>query len=160
MISYSLWQSRFGGSTDWIGKTIALDSQPYTLIGVLPSGFQFLQAADIFVPFEPWAHTLPDDRDWHPGIIATARLKQGVPLDQARAEMKTITARLAKQYPGGCGRRCGRGSPAGSGCANVRPALIVLPVRWVSFFIACAKSPISCSLAPLRARRKSRCARP
>ena len=140
MISYSLWQTRFGGSTEWIGKTIELDSQPYTLIGVLPSGFQFLQAADIFVPFEPWAHTLPDDRDWHPGIIATARLKQGVPLDQARAEMKTITARLAKQYP--------EADAAVSAdvvhlqdqvVQNVRPALIVLLCA-VGFIllIACA----------------------
>jgi len=99
MISYSLWQRRFGGSADWLGRTITLDAQPYTLIGVLPPGFQFLQPADIYVPFEPWAKTLPDDRDWHPGIIPTARLKQGVQLEQARAEMKTITARLAKQYP-------------------------------------------------------------
>ena len=99
LISYALWQRRFGGSRDWIGKTIALDSEPYTLVGVLPPGFLFLQPADVFVPFEPWAKTLPDDRDWHPGIIPIARLKQGVAVDQARAEMKTIARRLEKQYP-------------------------------------------------------------
>jgi len=140
MISYSLWQSRFGGSTDWIGKTIALDSQPYTLIGVLPSGFQFLQAADILVPFEPWAHTLPDDRDWHPGIIATARLKQGVPLEQARAEMKTITARLAKQYPeADASVSADVVHLQDQVVQNVRPALIVLLCA-VGFIllIACA----------------------
>ena len=98
-ISYALWQRRFGGSRDWIGKTIVLDSQPYTLVGVLPPGFLFLQPADVFVPLEPWAKTLPDDRDWHPGIIPIARLKQGVTIDQARAEMKTIAQRLEKQYP-------------------------------------------------------------
>jgi putative ABC transport system permease protein len=140
MISYSLWQSRFGGSADWLGRTITLDSQPYTLIGVLPPGFQFLQYADIFVPFEPWAKTLPDDRDWHPGIIATARLKQSVPLEQARAEMKTITARLAKQYP--------EADAAVSAdvvhlqdqvVLNVRPALLILLCA-VGFIllIACA----------------------
>ena len=140
MISYSLWQGRFGGSPDWIGKTIALDSQPYTLIGVLPSGFQFLQAADIFVPFEPWAHTLPDDRDWHPGIIATARLKPGVPLDQARAEMKTITARLAKQYPeADASVSADVVHLQDQVVQNVRPALIVLLCA-VGFIllIACA----------------------
>jgi putative ABC transport system permease protein len=99
MISYALWQRRFGGSLDWLGKTIVLDSQPHTLIGVLPPGFQLLQSADVFVPFEPWAKTLPDDRDWHPGILPVARLKPGVSLVQARTEMKTITARLEKQYP-------------------------------------------------------------
>src|SRR6202040_172514 len=90
---------RFGGSRDWLGKTIVLDSQPHTLIGVLPSGFQLLQSAEVCVPFEAWAKTLPDERDWHPGILPVARLKPGVPLEQARAEMKTITARLEKEYP-------------------------------------------------------------
>jgi putative ABC transport system permease protein len=99
MISYALWQRRFGGSPNWLGKTIVLDSQPHTLIGVLPPGFQLLQPAEVFVPFEPWAKTLPDDRDWHPGILPVARLKPGVSVAQARAEMKTITARLEKQYP-------------------------------------------------------------
>jgi len=127
LISYALWQRRFGGSRDWLGKTIDLDSQPYTLVGVLPPGFQFLQSADVFIPFEPWAKTLPDDRDWHPGIIPVARLKAGVTLEQARAEMKTITQRLEKQHP-----------EADTGVSadvvhlqdqivqNVRPALIVL----------------------------------
>jgi putative ABC transport system permease protein len=99
MVSYALWQRRFGGSLDCLGKTIVLDSQPHTLIGVLPPAFQLLQSADVFVPFEPWAKTLPDDRDWHPGILPIARLKPGVPLERARTEMKTITARLEKQYP-------------------------------------------------------------
>ena len=140
MISYSLWQRRFGGSTEWLGKPITLDAQPYTLIGVLPPSFQFLLAADIYVPFEPWAITLPDDRDWHPGIIPTARLKQGTSIEQARAEMKTITARLAKQYP--------EADAAVSAdvvhlqdqmVQNVRPALIVLLCA-VGFIllIACA----------------------
>ena len=140
MISYSLWQRRFGGSADWLGKPITLDAQPYTLIGVLPPSFQFLLAADIYVPFEPWAKTLPDDRDWHPGIIPTARLKQGTSIEQARAEMKTITARLAKQYP--------EADAAVSAdvvhlqdqmVQNVRPALIVLLCA-VGFIllIACA----------------------
>jgi putative ABC transport system permease protein len=140
MISYSLWQRRFGGSPDRIGKPITLDSQAYTLIGVLPPGFQFMQPADIYIPFAPWAKTLPDDRDWHPGIIPTARLKPGISIEQARAEMKTITARLEKQYP-----------EANTGVSadvvhlqdqlvqNVRPALIVL--LWAVGFIlliACA----------------------
>jgi putative ABC transport system permease protein len=99
MISYALWQRSFGGSPDCLGKAIVLDSQPHTLVGVLPPGFQLLQSADVLVPFVPWAKALPDDRDWHPGILPVARLKLGVPLEQARAEMKTITARLEKQYP-------------------------------------------------------------
>jgi|HubBroStandDraft_1064217.scaffolds.fasta_scaffold01357_2 putative ABC transport system permease protein len=140
LISYALWQRRFGGSRDWIGKTIALDSQPYTLVGVLPPGFLFMQPADVFVPFEPWAKTLPDDRDWHPGIIPVARLKQGVTIDQARAEMKTIAQRLEKQYPlYDTGVSADVLRLQDRMVQNVRPALIVLLCS-VGFIllIACA----------------------
>ncbi|MGC2890602.1 MAG: ABC transporter permease [Candidatus Acidiferrum sp.] len=99
LLSSGLWQRRFGGSQDIIGKAINLDSQPYTVVGVLPSGFQILQPADVFLPFMPWARTLPDDRNWHPGIIPLARLKPGVCRAQARAEMVGITKRLEQQYP-------------------------------------------------------------
>ena len=99
LLSYGLWQRRFGASKAVIGKPINLDSQPYTVVGVLPPGFQILQPADVFVPFMPWAKTLPDDRNWHPGIIPLARLKSGVTREQARAEMIGITKRLEQQYP-------------------------------------------------------------
>src|SRR5215813_6200816 len=62
LLSYRLWQRRFGGSPGIVGKSIDLDSKPCMIIGVLPPGFQLLQPADIYVPFTPWAKTLPDDR--------------------------------------------------------------------------------------------------
>jgi putative ABC transport system permease protein len=140
MISYALWQRRFGGSPDWIGKTVELDSQPHTLIGVLPPGFLFLQPADVFVPFEPWAKTLPDDRDWHPGIIPLARLKPGATIEQARDEMKTIAQRLEKQYPlYDTGVSADVFRLQDRIVRNIRPALIVLLCS-VGFIllIACA----------------------
>jgi putative ABC transport system permease protein len=73
LLTHGLWQRRFGGSQDIIGKPINLDSRPYIVVGVLPAGFQILQPADVYLPFTPWAITLPDDRNWHPGIIALAR---------------------------------------------------------------------------------------
>src|SRR5579859_4789847 len=48
VLSYGLWQRRFGGARDVLGKSITLDSQPYTIVGVLPSGFELLQPADVF----------------------------------------------------------------------------------------------------------------
>jgi hypothetical protein len=127
IISYALWQRRFGGSADWMGKTIDLSSKPYTLIGVLPQGFQFLQPADVYVPFEPWAKTLPDDRNWHPGIFAVARLARGATIQQADAEMKGITARLEKQYPEfNTGISADVVTLQEQVVQNVRPALVVL----------------------------------
>lgn len=140
MISYGLWQRRFGGSADCIGRSITLDSQSYTLVGVLPPRFQLMQPADIFLPFEPWAKTLPDDRNWHPGIIPVARLKQDASLGQARAEMKTITARLEKQYPDyNTGISASVVHLQDQIVQNVRPALLVLLCA-VAFIllIACA----------------------
>ena len=99
ILSYALWQRRFGGASDVLGKSLTLDAQPYTVVGVLPPGFQFFQPADVFLPFHPWARTLPDDRNWHPGILPVARLKPGVSIEQARAEMQTISKRLEQQYP-------------------------------------------------------------
>jgi len=127
LLSYGLWQRRFGGSREIIGKAVTLSSQPYTVVGVLPAGFQILQPADVFVPFKPWAATLPDDRNWHPGIIAVARLKPGVPREQARAEMIGITKRLEQQYPDfNTGTSADVVGLQEQMVQNVRPALILL----------------------------------
>jgi putative ABC transport system permease protein len=99
ILSYALWQRRFGGSKDVLGQTMDVDAQPYTVVGVLPPDFQFFQLADVYLPFHPWAKTLPDDRNWHPGILPVARLKPGATREQARTEMQTISKRLEEQYP-------------------------------------------------------------
>lgn len=100
LISHSLWERHFSSSRDVIGKTITLDNQNYSIIGVVPSGFEILQQTpDVILPFEPWARTLPDDRSWHPGILPIARLKPGVSLEQVRSEMTVIARQLEQQYP-------------------------------------------------------------
>src|SRR5277367_5056073 len=99
LLSYGLWQRRFGGSTEILSKPINLDTRPYTVVGVLPAGFQVFQSVDVFLPFAPWAATLPQDRSWHPGILALGRLKPGVSREQANTEMIGVTKRLEQQYP-------------------------------------------------------------
>ena len=100
LISHSLWQRRFSSSQNVLGKSITLDNQNYSIIGVMPPGFEVLQQApDVILPFGPWASTLPNDRSWHPGILPIARLKPGVSVEQARADIATIAARLEKEYP-------------------------------------------------------------
>ena len=82
-----------------IGKSLLLDNRAYTIVGVMPAGFELFQAADVYVPFGPWAAALPEDRGWHPGIFPVARLKDGVTIEQARAELDTIARQLELQYP-------------------------------------------------------------
>lgn len=127
LLSYGFWQTTFGGAPHILGKSISLNDQTYTVTGILPPRFQLIVPADVFVPFAPWAHGLPDDRNWHPGINAIGRLRASVTLEQARAETATIAQRLDKQYPI---------YDAGMGAnvnlfqdllvQNVRPALLVL----------------------------------
>jgi putative ABC transport system permease protein len=140
LLSYGLWQRRFGGSPDIIGETINLDLQPYTVVGILPNGFQVLQPADVYLPFMPWAKTLPDDRNWHPGIIPLARLKQGASREQARVEMVGITKRLEQHYPDyNTGISADVVGLQDQIVQNSRPALLLL-LGAVSFvlLIACA----------------------
>jgi putative ABC transport system permease protein len=127
LLSYGLWQRRFGGARDVLGKSVTLDSRPYTAIGVLPSGFELLQPADVFLPFAPWAKTLPDDRNWHPGIFVIGRLKDGVTKEQARTEMVGITKRLEEQYPlYNTGKSADVVGLQDQLVQNVRPALMLL----------------------------------
>jgi putative ABC transport system permease protein len=99
VLSNGFWKRRFAGSPDVLGKSITLDNQNYTIIGVLRPDFQLLLPSDVYVPFEPWAKTLPDDRNWHPGITAVGRLRDGVTVEQAQSEMSVIATNLAKEYP-------------------------------------------------------------
>lgn len=82
-----------------IGEVLQLDNRPYTIVGVMPPEFELFQPADIYLPFTPWAATLPDDRGWHPGIFPIARLRDGVTIDDARTEMDRIAVQLEAEYP-------------------------------------------------------------
>ncbi|MDQ3488233.1 MAG: ABC transporter permease [Acidobacteriota bacterium] len=84
---------------DPVGQMLTLDNRPYTVVGVMSATFELFQPADIYVPFGPWAATLPDDRGWHPGILPIARLKPGVTIEQARTEMNGIAQQLETEYP-------------------------------------------------------------
>jgi len=100
LLGYGLWERRFSGSQQVIGQPITLNNKSYTIVGILPKNFEVLQQKpDVVIPMGPWAVTLPDDRSWHPGIFPVARLKNGVSLAQARAEMSTIAKRLLARYP-------------------------------------------------------------
>jgi putative ABC transport system permease protein len=81
-----------------VGRTLQLDNRPYTVVGILPPAFELFQPADVYVPFGPWAATLPDDRGWHPGIFPIARLGTGVSLEEARVEMDAISRQLEAEH--------------------------------------------------------------
>jgi putative ABC transport system permease protein len=95
ILSKSLWQQRFAGATDVLGKPIELDGTNYTIVGVLESKSGFLSDADILVPLPANPATMP--RGLHfLGVVA--RLKPGVKMQQASANMNTVAEALQKQY--------------------------------------------------------------
>ena len=100
VLSYGLWQRRFAGDPQIVGKTLSFNDRAYTVIGVMPQGFRFPSRVEMWVP----VGQLSDQPSWkqrgnHPGLYGVARLKPGVTIDQARADMDNIAAGLEKLYP-------------------------------------------------------------
>lgn len=127
VLGYSFWRRHFAGSDEALGKSLILDNKSYAVIGVLPRDYQLLVPSDVYIPFEPWAKTLPDDRNWHPGITAVGRLRDNVSLAQAQAEMKIIAANLEQEYPTYDSDMGGDVTLMRERLvANIRPALLVM----------------------------------
>jgi putative ABC transport system permease protein len=100
IITYGLWQRHFGGDPGILGKNILLDEKPFTVVGVLPRGFSLFGTSRQFDVWMPMALDRAQlHREDHSAIVF-GRLRKGVTLAQAQAEMETIIARLKQQYPG------------------------------------------------------------
>ncbi|HEX6162607.1 MAG TPA: ABC transporter permease [Vicinamibacterales bacterium] len=139
IISTALAQRRFPSATP-LGQPILLDNRSYTIVGVMPARFELFQPADLYVPFGPWAATLPEDRGWHPGIFPIARLKDDVSIEQARSEMDTIARQLEAEYPdSNKATRVLVNRAQDQLVQNVRPALMMLlGAVTLVLLIACA----------------------
>jgi predicted permease len=104
LISAGLWQRKFGSAPDIFGKRITMNGDSYTVIGVIPASFHlestnFSNDKDVFVPIGGDTDPLFHEREAHPGTRAIARLKPGVTLAAAQADMDQIANNLALAYP-------------------------------------------------------------
>jgi putative ABC transport system permease protein len=139
VISYGLWQSRYGGERSIIGRDILLDGEARTVVGVMPAGFQFLdKEVGLWVPLdlqpEDWAN-----RNGH-YLEVVARMKPGVTPQQADADVRNITERIAHDHPNEASELKGFAQPLRQQLTGeVRTLLTVLLVA-VGFvlLIACA----------------------
>ena len=99
VLTHGLWQSRFGGDPNVIGRDISLDNQSFTVIGVLPVGLDIpgMEGTEIWTPLhiDP---TAEQHRSWR-GFAAYGRLAEGTTLAEATDEMDVITSRLSQAYP-------------------------------------------------------------
>jgi len=153
LLSYGFWQSHFGANPNIVGQQISVDNQSYLVVGVMPPKFREPDYAQMWTPMA-WTDKDRAVRGEHHYIVV-ARLKPGVDLKQAQAEMDTISSRLAQQYPE---------DDKGWGAvvvplredlvSDVRPALLVL-LGAVAFvlLIACA-NVANLVLAKTLGRRK------
>ncbi len=163
LISYELWRRRFAGRADVLGQTATVDTygrRDYTVVGVMPPGFRFPDQCDLWLP-AGW-NGLPLNRRAGHWLQVIARLRPGVGVETARAEMSTIQSRVEHAHPE---------AVIGSRVAvvplleqtvghNMRPALLLLwGVVSCILLIACA-NVANLLLARAAARRKSRCGSP
>lgn len=126
VLSYGLWQRSFGSNAGVIGSEVRLSGEPYTVIGVMPEGFKFAPfwatGAEIWAPLVLAGKSA--DRSAQ-SLRIFARLKPGVALQQARADMEIITRRLEKEYPG-TNRDVTVVPLQEKSVGDLRPALLVL----------------------------------
>lgn len=108
VLSDSLWQRSFGADPKILGRSVTLDETSYSVVGVLPRGFWFPQSADAFVPSRPTGGL--DDRGMNTQMIA--RLRPGINLRQAQAEMPAVTDSIRRAYPDRLSRQQYRGLTA------------------------------------------------
>ncbi len=97
VISHGLLQRAFGANTNIIGQSLTLNSRSFTVVGIMPAGFEFPREADMWVPLA-WDDKERQTRSIHDYLVI-ARLKPNVSVQQAQAEMSTISSRLEQQYP-------------------------------------------------------------
>jgi putative ABC transport system permease protein len=98
ILSYGAWQRRFGGDHEVVGRTMLINGEPHTIIGIMASSFASFPNPGTEIWALP-AFMLAKVSRGHHGMFAIARLRPGVSLPQARSQMDTIAQRLAKDYP-------------------------------------------------------------
>ncbi|HZE57372.1 MAG TPA: ABC transporter permease [Chthoniobacterales bacterium] len=96
LIGYQVWQEHFAGDKGVVGKTIPINGKQVTVIGVMPKGWRFPEICDIWMPLQFEEKTNPRGNFF---LDCVGKVKKGVSIEQARAELEAITARIASQHP-------------------------------------------------------------
>jgi predicted permease len=97
ILSYGFWQRHFGGDRNAIGKTVELNDEAYTVVGIMPGWFNFPEQTDLWTPVDMGSKdiTMRGDHNWN----AVGRVKTGISITQASQDLLAISKRLEKQYP-------------------------------------------------------------
>src|SRR6266404_1298381 len=153
LLSYKFWRDHFGSDANIVGRDITINSQPYSVVGVMPDAFRFPGWAPVWVPLA-WSNEDRAVRSNH-NYMVVGRLKPGVAIEQAKSELGAISTRLEQQYPEDDKGWGATAIPLREQLVgDIRPALLVLfgAVAFV-LLIACA-NVANLVLAKTLARRK------
>jgi putative ABC transport system permease protein len=153
VVSNGFWQRHLASAPDALGRRVALNGQSYTIVGVMPSNFDFPLGTDIWVPLA-MTPAQKDDRTAH-SLAVLGRLKPGVPVAQARAEMDTLSRRLEKQHPDTNEGRAGLIEPILDRINYVSDRFVLMLFGTASFvlLLACA-NVANLQLARIMSRQK------
>ncbi len=103
LISADLWQRKFGSEPHALGKSITLDERSYTIVGVIPANFNLqvsnFRNSDVYLPIGQWDNPALKNRNFALGIHGIGRLKPGVTIEQAQADLNRVMQNLAAAYP-------------------------------------------------------------
>lgn len=125
VISHGFWQRWFGGEADVLGRTVTVNGYVTTVVGVMPAGFRFRNDTDLWAPVRPGSMDT-DARRSH-SWQAVGRLRDGVSLEEAQAQLDVISAQIAQEYPESHeGKGMGFVPLSESLAENYRPSLLVL----------------------------------
>jgi putative ABC transport system permease protein len=138
VLSYGMWQRRFGSDPNVLGRSVTLSGVPVTIVGVMPQGFYFASRTTEF--WQPVALNPANASRGGHFLAVIARTKPGVSTDRAGAEMKAIAERLAKEYPkNSANESAGIALLREQVVGRIRPALLtLLAAVGVVILIACA----------------------
>ena len=155
ILSYGLWQRAFGGAANVIGQTVGVEGRfSGEIIGVMPAGFAFPEVADA------WANLslpgeMPAARRRAQSLNTIARLRPGVTLDEARVELKGISAQLASEQPASNAGWTAHAVPqAGSDTAATKPGLLALLGAVAGVLVIGCASVANLLLARTSSRRR------
>jgi putative ABC transport system permease protein len=163
VLGYEVWRQQFHGDRNVIGKTANLDGSPYVVIGVMPAGFRFPFGKPnlVYIPMHvrpPWRHSYRDH--W---VETVGRLKHGVTLQAAQAEMTHVILEIGQQNPETDKGRTAQLAPiaAASHEEHELPEIAVMFAAVLAVLLIACANVTGCSWrAALRASARWRCASP
>jgi predicted permease len=99
LISHSLWRGDFAQRPDAVGSSLVIDGQPVTVVGVMPPGFDLPFGAQLWIPLRLAHDAMPLDQRLQSAFSLIARLRSGVPIEQANRDVASVARSLAEEYP-------------------------------------------------------------